>query len=283
MAMENPSYQRARHIFIGAGYSICDIPVGKNGMNLDKLSESECDLCYVTPSHQYPLGAVMPISARQRLLQWAGNKEGRYIIEDDHDSEYRYKGKPIPALQGIDAQGKVIYIGTFSKALAPAIRVGYMVLPTNLLPLFEQKCGFYSCTVSRVDQAILTQFISEGYFERHLNRMRKIYRNKHDTILRFMKDYNEISISGENTGLYLVFKLSSPEFEQNSVKQNELLEKEIIKKAATLGIRIEGMFPFYTTKPNSYVPTFLIGYGNINENEIEKVLTLLTRQVLLSL
>src|SRR5699024_3875686 len=122
--------------------------------------------------HQYPTGTVMPISRRSALLKWAAEKEHRFIIEDDYDSEFRYYGKPIPALQGNDKNGKVIYMGTFSKAIAPAIRVGYMVLPKQLLAIYQEKLSFYSCTVSRIDQAILSEFIREGHFERHLNRMR---------------------------------------------------------------------------------------------------------------
>ena len=116
-------------------------------------------------------------------MRWAGEKEGRYLIEDDYDSEFRFKGKPVPSLQASDRAGKVIYIGTFSKSIAPAIRIGYMVLPLPLLRVYEEKCSFYSTTVSRIDQRILNEFIGNGHFERHLNRMRKIYREKHDRLL----------------------------------------------------------------------------------------------------
>ena len=117
------------------------------------------------------------------LLKWAGETGGRYLIEDDYDSEFRYKGKPIPALQASDRSGRVIYMGTFSKAIAPAIRVGYMVLPERLLPVYKENCGFYACTVSRIDQRILNEFIRNGHFERYLNKMRKIYRGRHDFLL----------------------------------------------------------------------------------------------------
>lgn len=132
------------------------------------------------PSHQFPTGIVMPVGRRQELLRWAMEQDERYLIEDDYDSEFRYKGKPIPALQGMDQLGRVIYLGTFSKCIAPAIRVSYLVLPPGLLQRYREKAGFYASTVSRIDQNILYQFLEQGHFERHLNRMRAIYKAKHD-------------------------------------------------------------------------------------------------------
>ena len=159
------------------------------------------------PSHQFPTGIVMPVRRRQELLSWAGEEPGRYLIEDDYDSEFRYKGKPIPALQGMDQNGRVIYMGTFSKAIAPAIRVGYMVLPESLLSVYLEKGRFYSSTVSRVDQRILANFISGGYFERHLNRMREIYKGKHDVLLGELKPLEKrFEITGEFAGLHVLLK-----------------------------------------------------------------------------
>ena len=135
----------------------------------------------MTPSHQYPTGIVMPVGRRQELLKWADQAENRYIIEDDYDSEFRYKGKPIPALQGMDAHGKVIYLGTFSRSVAPAIRLSYMVLPASLLDIYEKKNRFIHSTVSKVDQRIMERFLEEGYYERHLNKMRALYRGRHET------------------------------------------------------------------------------------------------------
>ena len=126
-----------------------------NGMRISELEDSEADIAYVTPSHQYPTGIVMPIKRRMELLKWAYGKEGRYIIEDDYDSEFRYKGRPIPALQGNDTEGKVIYLGTFSRAIAPSIRISYMVLPKTLLPAYEENGRCFSATVSKTDQKIL--------------------------------------------------------------------------------------------------------------------------------
>ena len=167
--MENPTYRQAYRVLSGVGHKVLPVGIDKNGFCVKELEGQDVQAAYVMPSHQFPTGTVMPVRRRQELLFWAGEQPGRYLIEDDYDSEFRYKGKPIPALQGMDQNGCVIYMGTFSKAIAPAIRVGYMVLPEALLSVYLAKGRFYSSTVSRVDQRILAKFISGGYFERHLN------------------------------------------------------------------------------------------------------------------
>lgn len=183
IAMEEPTYKRAYQVFQSFAYKIDAIPMDAYGMDVEKLRMTDARVAYVMPSHQYPTGVVMPIGRRMELLKWAMEKEDRYLIEDDYDSEFRYKGKPIPSLQASDRDGRVIYMGTFSKSIAPAIRVGFMVLPLDLLKIYKENCGFYASTVSRIDQRILNEFIKDGYFERYLNKMRKVYRERHDFLL----------------------------------------------------------------------------------------------------
>ena len=154
VAMENETYLRAYRIFCSNAYRICVTDMDEKGMCAASLEQTNADLAYVMPAHQFPTGAVMPVGRRLELLGWAKEKENRYLIEDDYDSEFRYKGKPIPALQSLDRREKVIYMGTFSKSIAPAIRVSYLVLPRRLLTLYEQNCSFLSSTVSRIDQAV---------------------------------------------------------------------------------------------------------------------------------
>ncbi len=260
IAMENPAYMRAYFIFNSLGCKLSPIELDQYGMNIDALSSSTCNIAYVTPSHQYPLGIVMPIKRRVELLNWAYRENDRYIIEDDHDSEFRYKGKPIPSLQGIDSRERVIYIGTFSKAIAPAIRVGYMVLPHKLLEKYYKLLGFYSCTVSRIDQAILTEFISKGYFERHLNRMRKIYKDKQHTLITELKAASEkLEIFGENAGMHLVVH-----------PHNGKTEEELIKEAQKKHIKLYGLSAHFITLPKQYEPTLLLGYANLTEENIKK-------------
>lgn len=205
VAMENPTYVRAYKIFRSCAYPVSFVPVDESGMRVDCLRRTNARVAYVMPSHQYPMGVSMPIGRRMELLRWASEAENRYLIEDDYDSEFRYKGKPLPSLQASDVDGKVVYIGTFSKAIAPAIRISYMVLPYPLMERYRSECGFYSSTVSRIDQAVLNEFIQDGYFERYLNKMRKQYREKHDLILSELRPLEKaFRISGSNAGLHVI-------------------------------------------------------------------------------
>lgn len=258
-ALENPAYMRAYRIFHGLGFQTRPVEMDLSGMDISQLFQSGADIAYVTPSHQYPLGIVMPVKRRLELLEWAAQKESRYIIEDDHDSEFRYVGKPIPSLQGLVEQEKVIYIGTFSRAIAPSIRVGYMVLPKPLLKEYHEKLFYYSCSVSRIDQAIITKFMEENYFERHLNRMRKVYKSKHDAILQALKQFgSHISIEGENAGLHIVVSMHT-----------KASETDIIENAKKEGIHLYSLSEHYIQKPKEYIPTFLMGFANISEENIQ--------------
>lgn len=260
IAIENPSYCRAYQIFSGFGFDVNAISLDKNGIIIKELAASCANIVYVTPSHQYPLGIIIPISRRLELLHWALEKENRYIIEDDHDSEFRYKGKPIPCLQGIDSNDKVIYLGTFSKAIAPAIRIAYMVLPFPLLTCYKENYSYYSSTVSRIDQAIITSFIEDGYFERHLNHMRTHYKNKHDTVITALKIFgNKIRIYGENAGLHLVIEFYS--------KRKEL---EIIDKAKQNNICLYPLSDHYIIPCPAKNPTILLGYAALSEEKLKQ-------------
>ncbi|BBF42879.1 predicted transcriptional regulator of pyridoxine metabolism [Lachnospiraceae bacterium KM106-2] len=263
IAMEDPAYQRAYQIFRGFDKEVLFIPLDHLGMDVELLSKSHANIAYVTPSHQYPTGIVMPIKRRLELLKWANERSDRFIIEDDHDSEFRYKGKPIPSLQGIDSNEKTIYIGTFSRAIAPAIRIGYMVLPKVLLARYQQNFSYYASTVSRIDQAIMTDFIEKGFFERHLNRMRKIYRNKHDFMLNTLKQFgSNIKILSAYAGLYIVVEF-----------QGDYSEGKIIDLARKYSINLYGLSSHYHCLPANYKPIFLLGFGNLSEDLIQEGLT----------
>ena len=159
------------------------------------------NIACITPSHQFPTGYIMPVSRRIQLLNWANEKPRRYIVEDDYDSEFRYSGKPIPSLQSLDQNGKVIYIGAFSKSLSPALRISYMVLPRPLMETYRKKLGFYICPVPTVEQKVLRRFIDEGHFERHLNRMRNIYKQKREIIVSAIREMlPDAKIQGASAG-----------------------------------------------------------------------------------
>lgn len=260
IAMENPTYKRAYRIFESFGYPTKTVDMDENGMVVSQLRRTGVDLAYVMPAHQYPTGTVMPIGRRNELLKWANEKDDRFLIEDDYDSEFRYKGKPIPSLQSSDKNGKVIYLGTFSKAIAPAIRVGYMVLPPVLLERYRKKCSFYSTTVSRIDQKILEEFIKGGYFERHLNKMRKRYRDKHDYLLELLKPFQkQFKITGENAGLHLLLTGTQGKTEQ-----------ELIETAREQGVIVYGLSEnLVEGVQQAMAPTVILGYGGLEEEQLQ--------------
>lgn len=273
VAMEDPGYRSARKVLLASGYTVRDIPLENGTWNPSSLQDSDADICYVTPTHQFPLGTVMPVPVRQALLTWAMQESGRYIIEDDHDSEFRYVGRPIPALQSLDTGGKVIYIGTFSKAISPALRVGYMVLPPALLAQYKEICGSFSCPVSRINQAILTTFIRDGYFEKHLNRMRKHYKGKHDFMVSCIQEFfpeDTFCISGDNAGLYILLHYYGKEPAEN-----------IEKRAEKNAIKLYSLKKYYANLPAGFHPTYLLGFANIPEEHIRMGLRLLAKEVFL--
>lgn len=264
IALEKPTYSKAYRSFSCFGYDISRIPMDKSGMDIKALRMSGAEIAYVMPSHQYPTGVVMPIGRRQELLKWANEAEGRYIIEDDYDSEFRYKGRPVPCLQSIDRQEKVIYMGTFSKAIAPAIRISFMALPQPLLQIYKEEYQFFSSTVSRIDQKILQQFMEEGHFERHLNRMRKAYRVKHDEMLQLLKPLRKkFIIQGENAGTYLTLR-----------SREKRSEAELIELAGRVGVKVYGMSQHSGIEGEEY-HTILLGFGGLSLQQIQEGIKLL--------
>jgi GntR family transcriptional regulator/MocR family aminotransferase len=265
IAFEDPAYRQAYNMAKEIGYHTVSVSLDKQGIYMDELEKSGADIAYVTPSHQYPTGIVMPVKRRQELIKWAYQSKDRYIIEDDYDSEFRYKGKPIPALQGYGGEEKVIYLGTFSKAIAPAIRLGYMILPQSLLNTYYEKCGFVSSTVSKVDQMIVQKFMEEGHFERHLNRMRAVYKARHDVLIEGLKPFEKIcKISGENAGVHVLLTF-----------EKDRTEEELINLAAKQDIRIYGMSEYYIKERKTENPTILLGYADLKEEEIKEALEVL--------
>jgi GntR family transcriptional regulator/MocR family aminotransferase len=212
--MEDPGYQAARGAITRWGGTLCPVPLNQYGLDINYAIKRYPDakFAYVTPSHQYPLGGTLPLGERLKLLQWAG-KQGMWLVEDDYDSEFRYNGRPVPALKGLDDQGRVIYTGTFSKVLFPALRLGYMVLPSAEM---AQQFKIVKSTIDRqnpvIDQAIVAQFMQEGHFARHLRRMRTLYKKQQDETLSLLEkhlgDYLELDAC--DTGMHMVAWLRKP-------------------------------------------------------------------------
>lgn len=266
VAMENPTYLSAWYDLKHTGCSVCTVKSDEMGICIEELEKTGADVVYVMPSHQFPMGTVMPLKRRMELLRWADENQ-TYIIEDDYDSEFRYKGKPIPALQGFDKNERVIYIGTFSKSIAPSIRISYMALPKKLMRYYQSRYPF-AVTISKVDQKIVELFLRNGHYERHLNRMRRLYKSKHDRILRWVKEeMSEIcSCFGEHAGIHLLLRF-----------HNGISEDEAVERAKSAGIRVYGLSEFFVQEKKETEAVVLIGYATLTEEEIKEALQILSR------
>lgn len=259
--MDDPTYLQAYRTFCNVGYEVATLPADEAGLKIEEITQVQPDIIYTMPSHQFPLGNVMTLKKRLELLKWASEGENRYIIEDDHDSEYRYRGKPIPSLQSIDHDGKVIYLGTFSKSIAPALRISYMVLPEQLMQAYQEKCGFYSTTVPKVQQEVLQEFIEEGHFERHLNKMRALYKSKHDFLTAELKSRQWVkNIRGDHAGLHVLVEV-----------ETTLTEEALCRKALEAGVKVSGILQHYIHRPEEKsCPILLLGYGKLSEKEMRE-------------
>lgn len=235
--VENPGYRKLEQIYKSFHVPCQWISMDKDGICISELEEKKGDIVHITPSHHYPTGIVMPISRRYELLGWAARKEGRYIIEDDYDSELRLSGQPIPTLQSIDKSEKVIYMNTFTKTLCSTVRISYMVLPRELAEKFYEKLSFYSCTVSNFEQYTLANFILEGKFEAHINRLRNYYRKKRDGLVEAFRSSrlsDMVEISGEEAGLHFLLTL-----------RTKVPETAVMERARARGIKLVPLSKYY--------------------------------------
>ncbi len=261
-AVENPGFQKIAKIYELNDVKFRYVNVDHAGLSVSKLREKETDVIHISPTHHYPTGVVMPIQRRQELLKWASEKKERYIIEDDYDSEFRFSGHPIPPMLNIDTEGKVIYMNTFSKSIAPAVRISYMILPPALLEKYRACMGFYSCTVSGFDQYMLAKFIGEGYFERHINRMKTLYRSKRDTVIEAIEKSAfapKATILEENAGLHFLVKL-----------ETDASDLEIIRKAAESGIRLSFLSEYIHDPSAKDEHILIINYSGIDTEKLEE-------------
>lgn len=259
-AVEDPGYRKIAQIYNSHQANCKHIPLDNYGVELTALEESGADIIHISPSHHYPTGIVTPISRRYELLGWASKSSSRYIIEDDYDCEFRLQGKPIPSLQSIDVMEKVIYINTFSKSLASTIRISYMVLPHHLLERFYRQLGFYSCTVSNFEQYTLARFISQGYFEKHINRTRNFYKTQRDTLLNCIKNSplaSRSTIMEEDAGLHFLLKLDT-----------KLSDEDLIEKAKQAGLHIACLSKYYYKPQKLMEHTLVMNYSGLEPEKI---------------
>ncbi|MGL4607286.1 MAG: PLP-dependent aminotransferase family protein [Eubacteriaceae bacterium] len=266
IALENPVYLKAFKIFQRSGNCPKPVDIDEKGIKIDPLYHLGCQAVYVTPSHQFPLGMSMPIDRRIQLLNFANKNENTYIIEDDYDSEFRYNEKPYPSLQSIDNNGRVIYMGTFSKSIAPSIRISYMVLPETLMENYHKMLNDMISPVSTLEQKMVGAFINEGYFEKHVNKMRKIYKEKRKYLMELLNLLGEeVVVTGENAGHHLVVQL-----------KKDMREDEMVGSALENGVKVYPISPYFI---KGIIPKYdrsvLIGYASLEKKEIEAGVKLL--------
>ena len=264
-AIEDPGYFVPKAVFQNHSFSLTPVPVDSDGLDLEYLKNTKSTVVYVTPSHQFPLGYVMPVANRLKLIDWA-ETVGGVIIEDDYDSELRYSGKPIPALQGLHPTGNIVYVGTFSKVLSPALRVSYMVLPYPLLTRYRKLFSDYYTNVSLLEQRTLSKFMEQGYWERHLRKMRTVYKKKHDALIQSIHHHfgSQVNIIGQGAGLHVVLELVG----------NSLNEAELMKRAQERDVRLIPLSGAYMHN-NGKNPQIMLGFGSMNSAEIDRGIELL--------
>ena len=259
-AVEDPGYPRARQVLENSGRPCRLIPVDEGGLSVADLTASDAAVCYVTPSHQFPTGVTMPAPRRAELLGWAAAAPGRYIIEDDYDSEFRFDTRPLPSLQGMaGGDGPVIYLSTVARSLAPGIRIAYMVLPRSLLPAWQERYSLYSATVGRFEQQTLARFIQEGYFTRHLARSRMTYKARRNALAGALTEAfgPKARLSGLHTGLHLLLHLAGP------VPSDQAL----VRTARQAGIRLAALSGYSMASPARCPSgTLVLGYGALEDS-----------------
>lgn len=205
VAVEKPGFNKAEYIFEDYMFNVRHIAITDNGFPVEKLIKSNAGLIYISPSHQYPLGSIMPVNKRMELLEWAYKNNG-LIIEDDYDAMIRYGGMPIPCLQGLDKNDRVVYLGSFSKMLLPSLRISFMVIPKKLLAKYSSVKAKYTQSTSKIDQLVLANFMKEGYMQKHLRKIKRIYKKKNTLLVNSLKSAygDNLEVINSDSGLHIV-------------------------------------------------------------------------------
>ena len=265
-AAEDPGYPKIRQVYGKCGAACRPVPLDAQGMDLAALTASGATVAHLSPSHHYPTGLVTPIARRQALLRWAEQVDG-FIIEDDYDSEFRFTGRPLPTLQSIDRSGRVLYMNTFSQTISPSMRVGFVVLPPRLLERYRRELDFYACTVPALEQHVLARFLSGGYYEQHLSRMRKEYRQRRCAVLAAFRSgpfAHRITIYEQGAGLHFLLRLDT-----------DRSDAALRQRAEALGVRL-GFLSEYAAVPDpSYAHTLVINYAGLDEARLPQAVELL--------
>ena len=267
-AVEEPGYSKVRKIYGAGGVSCISASLDSKGVRLDTLPNAQ--VLHISPSHHFPTGLVTSASRRTELLRWAGEAPDRYIIEDDYDSEFRFDAHPMAAMQSMDRSGRVIYMNTFSKSLSPAIRISYMVLPPRLMDDFQEKLGFYGCTVPSFEQYTLARFLSEGYFEKHINRLRKLYKARRNRIISILENCplsQRMTIEEQDAGLHFLLRVST-----------ELSDDALVQRCLDAGIRIQPLSSFYHGHaPKEFEHCLVVNYSGLKDDDLDRLADILSK------
>ena len=272
-AVEDPGYHKIRKIYAAGGVECVSAPLDAFGVMPEKLGSAQ--ILHCSPSHHFPTGIVTPAARRRQLLEWAYAAPERCIIEDDYDSEFRFHAHPVPSLMSMDHAGRVIYMNTFSKTLAPSIRISYMILPPALMARFRETLGFYSCTVPSFEQYTLARFLSGGWFEKHINRMRKFYRTRRNRVIEILEQSlfaDRISILEQDAGLHFLLRIDS----DLTDRQLEQFCADALIRVRCLGDYYEGSVPRWAEK------CLVINYSGLEEERLTGALDRLSQILNLS-
>lgn len=264
--VETPGYKKPRQIYEAQGVECRLARIDDKGARVDELKRVRADVAHINPTHHFPTGVTATLSRRHELLAWANERDERYVLEDDYDSEFRFNGRPIVPMFGLDPD-KVVYMNTFSKSLAPTIRISYMALPVALANRFYEKLGFYSCTVSTFDQYALAEFLRQGYFERHINRMRLHYSRKRTRVLEIIRRAlppETCRIIENDSGLHFILQL-----------QTRYADAELQARLLEKGIRLAAVSEFDEKEAEEYRGMFLLNYSGIDLNGLENAVAIL--------
>ena len=264
-AVEEPGYGKIRKIYAAGGVDCVSAPMDKKGVLPQALADAQ--VLHISPSHHFPTGIITPLDRRQELLQWA-NRGDRFIIEDDYDSEFRFNAHPMAAMYSMAPQGKVIYMNTFSRTLAPSIRISYMVLPEDLMGQFQKKLGFYSCTVPSFEQYTLARFLNRGHFEKHLNRMRKFYKSRRNRVLSAIENcaYSPyLTILEEDAGLHFLLKVDTP-----------LSDEALVEHCRKMGLSVRTLGSYYHDSPSRPdTRCLVVNYSGLSDKDLDRLETVL--------
>ena len=252
--VEEPGYSKIYDIYRCAGARCTLLSMDESGVLPDEATQ----VLHISPAHHFPTGLVTPLSRRRELLRWAAAEAGRYIIEDDYDSEFRFAGRPLPTLKAMDTAGRVIYINSFTKSLAPSIRISYMILPSGLMQALQTRLGFYAGTVPSFEQYTLARFIREGYFEKHINRMRKFYKARRDTLLELVAQCpRRLQVLEEGAGLHFLLRVDTA-----------LTDPELVALCAKKGLKVRCLSQYYReTPPENCRGYLVINYSGLRDED----------------